>query len=115
MSSLTDALGADDVEMKPADASAAVPKDEENVEMDDLFGNDDDLEGGDDDEKKADGTTGSPVSSRQGSEERQERERLEYDEPEDPADVVHEVKEANIAIPNWPLPKTSDGDVREIS
>lgn len=60
MSSLTEALGpssipplrspgenpiSDDVEMKPAPVDATVvPKDENNVEMDDLFGNDDNLE-----------------------------------------------------------------------
>ena len=102
----------DDVEMGSVHQSTTVAKHEENAEMDDLFGNEDDVEGGDDVEKTADGTTGSPVSSRQGSEERQQREHLEYDEPEDPADVIHEVKEANIAIPNWPLPKPSDNDVR---
>lgn len=113
MSSLMDAIPrAGDVEMRSADASTTVPKDEENVEIDDLFGNENDVEGGDDGEK---GTTGSPVSSRQGSEELQQREHLEYDEPEDPADVIHEVKEANIAIPNWPLPRPSDNNVRDIS
>jgi hypothetical protein len=56
------------------------------------------------------GVAGTPSSSR--SEERQLREHLEYEEPEEPADVIHEVTEANVSIPNLPVPKSSDGDVR---
>lgn len=60
------------------------------------------------------GIAGTPTSSGQRSEERQDRERLEYDEPEDPADVIHEVTEANVSIPNIPVPQSSDGDVRNL-
>ena len=49
------------------------------------------------------------------SEETQLRDHLEYDEPDEPADVIHEVTEANVSIPNLPVPKSSDGDVRPLA
>ena len=42
--------------------------------------------------------------------ERRHREEMEYAEPEDSEPVVEHVVEANAAIPNIPVPKSSDGN-----
>jgi len=55
--------------------------------------------------------TGTSSSSRQGSEERQ-RGHLEYREEEKPRDIIQKMKDKDVPIPNLPIPKSSDGDVR---
>lgn len=71
--------------------------------------------------KDALATATSPETSRAGSEVNsneqstrvmERRRELEYEEPEEPADVVFEtVNEVNQSLPNIPLPKSSDGKV----
>lgn len=46
--------------------------------------------------------------------EKEHRQALEYLEPEEPGIVVEEVREADVRIPNIPVPKSSDGDVCNI-
>jgi RNA polymerase-associated protein LEO1 len=87
-------------------------EEEENVAMeDDLFGEEDAAAGS----TKPTSTVGSAVAGDDGlsDSERQRRRELEYEEPDDePEDqVFEEVIEAAIAIPNVPLPKSSDGQV----
>jgi RNA polymerase-associated protein LEO1 len=36
---------------------------------------------------------------------------MEYEEADEPNQVVQEILEASVQIPNIPLPKSSDGDV----
>jgi RNA polymerase-associated protein LEO1 len=36
---------------------------------------------------------------------------MEYPEPEEPGIVVEQVREANVLIPNIPVPRSSDGEV----
>ena len=45
--------------------------------------------------------------------ERRHREQLEYAEDEDPEPVVEHRLEADVAIPNIPVPRGSDGNVSE--
>lgn len=45
------------------------------------------------------------------SSERRQREALEYAEEDDPDPVIEQVLEANAAIPNIPVPRSSDGNV----
>ena len=54
-----------------------------------------------------------PDSDRLPSAERERRQALEYEEEEIPPDFAIEVKEAEVAFPNLPVPKSSDGDVRK--
>lgn len=44
--------------------------------------------------------------------EKERRRALEYMENDEPAPVVQEIQEANVSIPNIPIPRTSDGDVK---
>lgn len=46
--------------------------------------------------------------------EKERRRALEYMENDEPAQVVQEIQEANVSIPNIPVPRTSDGDVNYI-
>jgi hypothetical protein len=39
---------------------------------------------------------------------------MEYLEPEEPGVVVEQVREANVPIPNIPVPTSSDGEVCDI-
>jgi hypothetical protein len=76
------------------------PKASEDAPMDDLFGEDED-------EKAAsvdDGLT---------DEERQRRQALEYEEPDEEPEgaLLEEVIEAAVALPKVPLPRSSDGTV----
>ena len=47
--------------------------------------------------------------------EKEHRRALEYLEPEEPGVVVEQVREADVLIPNIPVPRSSDGDVCNIS
>jgi RNA polymerase-associated protein LEO1 len=47
--------------------------------------------------------------------ERQHRKALEYEEDDQPDEVYADVVEANVAIPNVPIPKSSDGNVSLLS
>lgn len=47
--------------------------------------------------------------------ERRHREQLEYAEDEEPEPVVEHRLEADVAIPNIPVPRSSDGNVCEPS
>lgn len=49
-------------------------------------------------------------SERLPSPERERRRALEYEEEEIPAEMAVEVKEAQVAFPNIPLPRSSDGE-----
>ncbi|KAL0953515.1 hypothetical protein HGRIS_004739 [Hohenbuehelia grisea] len=82
---------------------------EEDEEMADLFGNDDDVENAipkEDDEASA----SAPDSERLATPEREHRRALEYEEDDIPGELAVEVKEANVAFPNIPVPKSSDGE-----
>lgn len=46
--------------------------------------------------------------------EKERRRALEYAENDEAAPVVPEIQEANVSIPNIPIPRTSDGDVKYI-
>ncbi|PFH51921.1 hypothetical protein AMATHDRAFT_131369, partial [Amanita thiersii Skay4041] len=77
-------------------------------EMDDLFGLDHEPE-----EPKLE-EVGSPAisvpeSERLASPERERRQALEYEEEEAPPELAVEVKEAEVAFPNIPIPRSSDG------
>lgn len=58
----------------------------------------------------------SPTSSEHldgiSSPERKHREAMEYAEEDEPEPMVEQVLEATAAIPNIPVPKSSDGNVR---
>lgn len=47
------------------------------------------------------------------SPERKRRKALEYDEDEEPQDII-QLREADVQIPNVPVPKSSDGDVSRV-
>ncbi|EGN96576.1 hypothetical protein SERLA73DRAFT_111176 [Serpula lacrymans var. lacrymans S7.3] len=116
----------DDVLMNPPDTDV-VPKEEfhqrtsqaadnGDEEMEDLFGNDEEP----DDAKSlfrfiasigplSPGESGSD-SEELSQAERDRRKALEYAEPEEPATLVEHPQEANVSIPNIPVPRTSDGD-----
>lgn len=120
----------DDVEMP--DQPEQSDEDQEDEEMSDLFGNDQDVE-----ESKPETetlalssnlfsdsscnflpfrrvtspTASGPDSDRLPSPERERRQALEYEEEENPPEIAVEVKEAEVAFPNIPVPKSSDGDV----
>ena len=53
-----------------------------------------------------------PEWERLASPERERRQALEYEEEEVPPELAVEVKEAEVAFPNIPLPKSSDDNVR---
>ncbi|KAG6865709.1 hypothetical protein C0991_012525 [Blastosporella zonata] len=96
----------EDIEMEDAEDQAELQDDEE--EMDDLFGNDEVV-----DAKQAQ-STASPSPSAHDSErvpspERERRQALEYEEEEIPPEIAIEVKEADVSIPNLPVPRGSDG------
>jgi RNA polymerase-associated protein LEO1 len=50
-------------------------------------------------------------SDRLPSPERERRQALEYEEDEEPGQIAVIVREANVAFPNIPVPKTSNGEV----
>ncbi|KAF8159623.1 Leo1-like protein-domain-containing protein [Crassisporium funariophilum] len=106
----------DDVEMTPAMPSSpendSEPHEDEDQdeEMSDLFGNDNDVV-----EQKHVGALASPTASGPDSErlpspERERRQALEYEEEDAPPEIAVEVKEAEVAFPNLPVPRSSDGD-----
>ena len=105
---------------------------EEDAEMDDLFGNDEDVEEAQPSacvvriqrcryvshiisRTVASPSASAPDSDRLPSAERDRRQALEYEEEEIPPDFAIEVKEAEVSFPNLPVPKSSDGDVRKDS
>jgi RNA polymerase-associated protein LEO1 len=51
------------------------------------------------------------ANERLSSPEAQQRKHMEYEEADEPNQVVQEILEASVQIPNIPLPKSSDGDV----
>jgi len=121
----------DDIEMTASKIDSEAQDDDEEME-DDLFGNDNDVE-----EQKhvrsvkksrnwhsfyfiplfrisrtpASPTTSGPDSERLPSPERERRQALEYEEEDAPPEISVEVKEAHVAFPNLPVPKSSDGNV----
>ncbi|OJA19771.1 hypothetical protein AZE42_03986 [Rhizopogon vesiculosus] len=114
----------EDVDMNPPESADVPPKEEDNTvtvsavhdeEMEDLFGNDAD----DAKPDVADATSDSapavtPAESGFESDdlsqtEKEHRRAMEYLEPEEPG-VVVEVREANVPIPNIPVPRSSDGE-----
>ncbi|KAF8889371.1 Leo1-like protein-domain-containing protein [Infundibulicybe gibba] len=101
-----------DVEMQSSSRVHAKTNaaDRPDEEMMDLFGNDNDVE-----ETKLDGSPPSPTTSGHESErlpspEREHRQALEYEEEDIPPEIAIEVKEAEVAFPNLPVPKSSTGD-----
>ncbi|KAF8449095.1 Leo1-like protein-domain-containing protein [Boletus edulis BED1] len=81
--------------------------------MDDLFGQEAEM----DEARQVKSETslaatpaGSGYDSDELSQTEKERRRLEYMENDEPTPVVSEVQEANVSIPNIPVPRTSDGD-----
>ena len=56
-------------------------------------------------------TASGPDSERLPSPERERRQALEYEEEDAPPEISVEVKEAHVAFPNLPVPKSSDGNV----
>ncbi|KAJ8595631.1 Leo1-domain-containing protein [Rhizopogon salebrosus TDB-379] len=117
----------EDVDMNPPSTDIP-PKEEDNAmtisapledkvqddeEMEDLFGNEID-------DAKADAKSDSapavtPAESGFESDdlsqtEKEHRRAMEYLEPEEPGVVVEQVREANVPIPNIPVPTSSDGE-----
>ncbi|KAG8220888.1 Leo1-like protein-domain-containing protein [Butyriboletus roseoflavus] len=93
---------------------AVVNRDGVDEPMDDLFGQEAEL----DESKHVKSETSlaaTPAESGYDSDElsqteKDRRRELEYMENDEPAQVVHEIQEANVSIPNIPIPRTSDGD-----
>ncbi|PBK72322.1 hypothetical protein ARMSODRAFT_953997 [Armillaria solidipes] len=117
MSSLAGALGPhgihSPIKSEPGDVKHRIKdetkSEEDEEEMDDLFGNDAALE------VDAPADVGSPEASGQESErlpspEREHRRALEYEEEDAPLEAVVELQEADVSFPNLPVPKSSDGD-----
>lgn len=117
-----------DVDMKPP-STDVLPKEEEDTaqvsgvledgaqeeEMEDLFGNEVDEKHDVADSKSDSAPAVTPAESGFESDdisqtEKEHRQALEYLEPEEPGVVVEEVREADVRIPNIPVPKSSDGD-----
>lgn len=117
-----------DVDMNPP-STGVLPKEEEDTaaisgtlddgtheeEMEDLFGNDADEKHDVADTKSDSAPAVTPAESGFESDdlsqtEKEHRQALEYLEPEEPGIVVEEVREADVRIPNIPVPKSSDGD-----
>ncbi|KAK2463663.1 hypothetical protein APHAL10511_004414 [Amanita phalloides] len=80
---------------------------EVDQDMDDLFGNDQDIIEPKHEEAGSPTASG-PESERFASPERERRQALEYEEEEVPPELAVEVKEAKVAFPNIPLPRSSD-------
>lgn len=121
----------DDIEMIASKNDSEAQDDDEEMD-DDLFGNDNDVE-----EQKhlrsvqiselaflcyfivffrisrtpASPSGSGPDSERLPSPERERRQALEYEEEDVPPEISVEVKEAHVAFPNLPVPKSSDGNV----
>ncbi|KAK0501261.1 Leo1-domain-containing protein [Armillaria luteobubalina] len=117
MSSLAGALGPHGIhapiKSEPGDVKHRIKdetkSEEDEEEMDDLFGNDAALE------VDVPADVGSPEASGQESErlpspEREHRRALEYEEEDAPPEAVVELQEADVSFPNLPVPKSSDGD-----
>lgn len=85
---------------------------DEDVPMDDLFGETEAME----ETGKATSNVGSAIADDDGlsDTERQRRRALEYEEPEEEQEgqVFEEIIEANVEIPKVPIPKSSNGEVR---
>ncbi|RDB23861.1 RNA polymerase-associated protein LEO1 [Hypsizygus marmoreus] len=99
----------EDVEMGSPTGGNPAELQEEDEEMDDLFGNDEGVE----EAKQHQPTSPSasaPDSERLATPERERRQALEYGEEEAPQEIAVEVKEAEVSFPNIPVPKSSDGD-----
>lgn len=104
-------------ELKEEDAPAPSLNDgnkDEDVPMDDLFGETEVME----EPGKATSTVGSVMADDDGlsDSERQRRRALEYEEPEEEPEgqVFEEIIEASVEIPKVPIPKSSNGEVRTI-
>ncbi|KAG1746701.1 Leo1-like protein-domain-containing protein [Suillus paluster] len=87
----------------------------QDEEMEDLFGNDADEKHDVVDAKSDSAPAVTPAESGFESDdlsqtEKEHRQALEYLEPEEPGIVVEQVREADVRIPNIPVPKSSDGD-----
>ncbi|KAF5373250.1 hypothetical protein D9615_007458 [Tricholomella constricta] len=95
-----------DVEMADAGDQAELQEDDE--EMDDLFGNDE-VEDAKQQQSASSPSASVPDSERLPSPERERRQALEYEEEEIPPEIAVEVKEAEVSFPNLPVPKGSDG------
>ncbi|KAJ7743097.1 RNA polymerase II-associated protein [Mycena metata] len=80
---------------------------QEDEEMEDLFGNDEDAEMPGKPEDPA-----SPAASSDNvpTPERERRRAQEYEEEEAPPEITVEVREALVEFPNIPVPKSSNGD-----
>ncbi|KAM6496973.1 RNA polymerase II-associated protein [Amanita muscaria] len=83
------------------------PKEEGDQEMDDLFGNDQEVIEPKHEDAGSPAASG-PDSERLTSPERERRQALEYEEEEAPQELAVEVKEAEVAFPNIPLPRSLD-------
>ncbi|KAF8075064.1 RNA polymerase II-associated protein [Lyophyllum atratum] len=95
-----------DVEM--ADTLDQAEPQEDDEEMDDLFGHDE-VEEAKRQESATSPSASAPDSERLPSPERERRQALEYEEEEIPPEIAVEVKEAEVSFPNLPVPKGSDG------
>ncbi|KAG9312926.1 Leo1-like protein-domain-containing protein [Chiua virens] len=101
-------------EPNPSPPHTVTHRDGGDEAMDDLFGQEAEV----DESKQVKSETSlaaTPVESGYDSDELSQREKdhrnaLEYHENEEPPAVVRQLQEANVSIPNIPMPRTSDGD-----
>ncbi|KAH7929117.1 Leo1-domain-containing protein [Leucogyrophana mollusca] len=104
----------------PKQEQAAHSRDDGNAdeEMEDLFGNDADLDemrANDVDVKSDSAPDATPGESGFESDdlsqtEKDRRKAMEYLEPEEPQPVVEQIQEADVRIPNIPVPRSSNGE-----
>ncbi|KAF9462935.1 Leo1-like protein-domain-containing protein [Collybia nuda] len=99
----------EDIEMQSEDSEADEEAQDAGEEMDDLFGNDNDIEESKPAPEVVSPSASAPDSERLPSPEREHRQALEYEEDDIPPEIAVEVKEAEVAFPNIPVPKGSDG------
>jgi hypothetical protein len=52
-------------------------------------------------------------ASEQDDAEERQRKALEYEEEEIPPELAVEIREAEVSFPNLPMPRSSDGEVRQ--
>ncbi|KAI0350669.1 hypothetical protein OH77DRAFT_1506878 [Trametes cingulata] len=102
-------------DLKPSFASrddhlSATDPDEKQEELNDLFGEDEDVNMVEH-ERPASSVTSEHADHDDGlsSPERRHREQMEYAEEDEPEPVVEQRLEADVAIPNIPVPRSSDG------
>ncbi|KAI1793578.1 Leo1-domain-containing protein [Ganoderma leucocontextum] len=86
------------------------PQQDVKEEMDDLFGEDEDVNMVQHEAASSPASDPPDHEGRLSSPERRHREQLEYAEDDEPEPVVEHRLEADVAIPNIPVPRSSDGN-----